>query len=300
MALRRAATHAARAAARRRTKQERRGRGAFPRPDARDVERIARGEAALRRGVGSREVPHRLNADELARFRVAKERGYGVTGSSLAFRRERRGSPLFNILRQWADAHAVPAVVVIQGTGTDGEPDAVVVDTSPLRTADDAPERDAAVRVALEAGACLASDDVAARADRDDAARATSDAAAAEAAGEIPRLEAAVAERADAVRALKEQAGGGAAANKDPAVVAAVAELLEAKAALADAEATAGGDSAGATHLRELADQEDLEERARESSAIWELPPRLLRFECADRKAARDLAASMVKELCSM
>ena len=39
-----------------------------------DVERLTRGEAAKRRGTGSRAVPHRLNADERALWDLAKVR----------------------------------------------------------------------------------------------------------------------------------------------------------------------------------------------------------------------------------
>lgn len=44
------------------------------RPSIDDVERLSRGEGAKRRGVGSREVPHRLNADERVQFDLAKKR----------------------------------------------------------------------------------------------------------------------------------------------------------------------------------------------------------------------------------
>jgi hypothetical protein len=44
------------------------------RADVADVERLTRGEAAKRRGTGSREVPHRLNAEERAVWDLAKVR----------------------------------------------------------------------------------------------------------------------------------------------------------------------------------------------------------------------------------
>ncbi len=44
------------------------------RPSIDDVERLSRGEGAKRRGVGSREVPHRLNSDERVQFDLAKKR----------------------------------------------------------------------------------------------------------------------------------------------------------------------------------------------------------------------------------
>ena len=81
------------------------------RPSLDDVERLSRGLRARRRGLGSRAVPHRLNEDERRRFELAKRKGFAVlpgTGS----RRERKGSPLLNTLRQHADALARPLVWV--------------------------------------------------------------------------------------------------------------------------------------------------------------------------------------------
>lgn len=92
-----------------------------------DVERIARGDAARRRGTGSRAVPHRLDETERVAWDLAKAAGYlTLTGSGN--RRERKGSPLANSWRQRCDALAHPAVVLHRGA-----PDRVVVDASPLR-----------------------------------------------------------------------------------------------------------------------------------------------------------------------
>ena len=48
------------------------------RPDLSDVERLTRGEAAKRRGTGSRDVPHRLNADERVSWELAKVRTFAL------------------------------------------------------------------------------------------------------------------------------------------------------------------------------------------------------------------------------
>jgi hypothetical protein len=50
------------------------------RPSLDDVDRLSRGEAAKRRGTGSRAVPHRLNEEEMRAFTVSKVRG-GCTGA---------------------------------------------------------------------------------------------------------------------------------------------------------------------------------------------------------------------------
>ncbi|CEM03333.1 unnamed protein product [Vitrella brassicaformis CCMP3155] len=98
-----------------------------------DVERISRGQAARkkRRGTGSRNVPHRLNQEERKLYDIAKGRRYLVTSGS-AYRRERKGSPLANIYRQWCDAQATPCINIQKGLGPEGS-DLVVVDLSPLR-----------------------------------------------------------------------------------------------------------------------------------------------------------------------
>ena len=44
------------------------------RPSLQDVENISRGDAAKRRGTGSRQVPHRLNADERKLYELAKQK----------------------------------------------------------------------------------------------------------------------------------------------------------------------------------------------------------------------------------
>ena len=51
------------------------------RPSLDDVDRLSRGEAAARRGTGSRAVPHRLNAEEMRQFAVSKVGRADVTKS---------------------------------------------------------------------------------------------------------------------------------------------------------------------------------------------------------------------------
>jgi hypothetical protein len=104
------------------------------RPDLADVERLTRGEAAKRRGTGSRDVPHRLNQPERAAWDLAKQRGF-VTLSGTGYRRERKGSPLANSWRMYCDALAVPAVELQLGDGSVDKLDRLVVDLSTLRSA---------------------------------------------------------------------------------------------------------------------------------------------------------------------
>ena len=109
---------------------------AAARPTLADVERLARGEAATRRGIGSRQVPHRLNDDERTAYALAVKRGFAVvTGRGM--RRERKGSPLLNTLRQRADALGLPMVWVERHDARAGvDDDAACVDLSPVRCAD--------------------------------------------------------------------------------------------------------------------------------------------------------------------
>jgi len=99
------------------------------RPSLDDVDRISRGQAAKRRGVGSRAVPHRLNSDERVAYDAAKKKGFLVL-KGWGWRKERKGSPLRNIFRQYCDARNVVCVTILQAP--DGA-DTVEVDTSTLR-----------------------------------------------------------------------------------------------------------------------------------------------------------------------
>ena len=107
------------------------------RPTLDDVEKISYGQAAKRRGTGSRNVPHRLNAMERKEWDLAKRRRYLLVRGS-GWRKERGDSPLVNIYRQLCDALAVPSISVARGLGAGPSAplDVVTVDLSPLRTLD--------------------------------------------------------------------------------------------------------------------------------------------------------------------
>ena len=102
------------------------------RPTLSDVQRLSQGNAATRRGIGSRQVPHRLNSQERTSFEVAQQRGFAVVIGT-GVRRERHGSPLLNILRQRADALCEPLVWVQMAHRNTGPNDHCLVDFSPLR-----------------------------------------------------------------------------------------------------------------------------------------------------------------------
>eukprot|EP00854_Cymbomonas_tetramitiformis_P014183 gene14183-16770_t len=127
------------------------------RPTLDDVERISRGQSAKRRGTGSRQVPHRLNAEEAKAFQIAKKRRYVVVRGT-GVRRERRGSPLVNTFRQYCDHFGWPCVIVEQGTGSDN-PDVVAVDTSPMRVVDPSETLASFVTIAEECGTSLLDSD---------------------------------------------------------------------------------------------------------------------------------------------
>lgn len=106
------------------------------RPTLDDVERISKGQAAKRRGTGSRAVPHRLNESERQQWDLAKKKKFLVLRGT-GWRKERGDSPLANIYRQLCDSQNIPCISVCQGLGV-GEviEDTVVIDFSPLRTTD--------------------------------------------------------------------------------------------------------------------------------------------------------------------
>ena len=60
--------------------------------------------------------------------------GFLVTRGS-GYRKERKGSPLANIYRQWCDAQAKACIIVLQSTGS-SIMDTVLVDLSTLRMKD--------------------------------------------------------------------------------------------------------------------------------------------------------------------
>lgn len=104
------------------------------RPSLDDVERISKGQAAKKRGTGSRGVPHRLNEAERKEWDLAKKRRFLLLRGS-GWRKERGDSPLANIYRQFCDSQDVLCVTVSRGIGNPPV-DEVIVDFSPLRRKD--------------------------------------------------------------------------------------------------------------------------------------------------------------------
>lgn len=117
------------------------------RPALDDVERISKGQAAARRGTGSRAVPHRLNASERKEWDLAKKRRYLMVRGT-GWRKERGDSPLVNIYRLLCDSLGIPSISCKRGlssgggsgggggVGSGSENDEVIVDLSPLRRTD--------------------------------------------------------------------------------------------------------------------------------------------------------------------
>jgi hypothetical protein len=105
------------------------------RPTLEDVERLAQGEGTRRRGIGSRRVPHRLNLKERASYELALRTGFALMDGT-GHRRHAfaAGAPLLNIMRQRADALALPLVWVERHR--EGELWHACVDYSPVRAVD--------------------------------------------------------------------------------------------------------------------------------------------------------------------
>lgn len=102
------------------------------RPTLDDVERLSLGKGARKRGTGSRDIPHRLNQDERALYDEAKDNNYLIIKGT-AYRRERKGSPLYNTFRQRCDSLGQICIVVEKyGAG-----DTLKIDFSTLRVEDD-------------------------------------------------------------------------------------------------------------------------------------------------------------------
>lgn len=104
------------------------------RPTLDDVERISKGQAAKKRGTGSRGVPHRLNEAERKEWDLAKKRRFLLLRGS-GWRKERGDSPLANIYRQFCDSVDILCVTVSRGVGNPPM-DEVIIDFSPLRKKD--------------------------------------------------------------------------------------------------------------------------------------------------------------------
>jgi len=107
-----------------------------------DVENLSYGRGAKRqRGTGSRFTCHRLNRDERRVYELAKRDGYlAVRGTG--YRKERKGSPLWNTFRQRCDALGTICVVVEKrsssSSSSGGGGDRLVIDLSTLRVPNDA------------------------------------------------------------------------------------------------------------------------------------------------------------------
>eukprot|EP00850_Spirogloea_muscicola_P003710 SM000015S01210 [mRNA] locus=s15:512621:514244:- [translate_table: standard] len=97
------------------------------RPSLDDVERISKGLSSKAK-IGSRQVPHRLNAEERKAYDLAKERGYVV------IKPQTRYYPLRYTFRNFCDARAQPCIRIEQGTSA--ESDKLVVDLTTLRLPD--------------------------------------------------------------------------------------------------------------------------------------------------------------------
>ena len=98
------------------------------RPTLDDVQRLSEGRAAKTRGWGSRQVCHRLNADERKQYRMALEKGW-LTLTGTGYRKERKGAPLANIYRQYCDARGILCVNVLLA----GVESFVLVESSTVR-----------------------------------------------------------------------------------------------------------------------------------------------------------------------
>ena len=106
------------------------------RPHLDDVERLSYGKGAKKqRGTGSRSICHRLNQNERKLYDLAKKAGY-LSMRGTGYRKERSGSPLWNIFRQRCDALGDICVVVEKRYGEKGG-DVVVIDFSTLRVWND-------------------------------------------------------------------------------------------------------------------------------------------------------------------
>eukprot|EP00537_Pseudo-nitzschia_pungens_P001174 CAMPEP_0172369626 /NCGR_PEP_ID=MMETSP1060-20121228/33581_1 /TAXON_ID=37318 /ORGANISM="Pseudo-nitzschia pungens, Strain cf. cingulata" /LENGTH=279 /DNA_ID=CAMNT_0013094603 /DNA_START=152 /DNA_END=988 /DNA_ORIENTATION=+ len=98
-----------------------------------DVENLSYGKGAKKqRGTGSRFTCHRLNRDERHLYDLAKRDGF-LTVRGNGYRKERKGSPVWNTHRQRCDALEELCIVVEKRPDIDR----VVIDFSTLRVPDD-------------------------------------------------------------------------------------------------------------------------------------------------------------------
>ena len=98
-----------------------------------DVERLSYGQGAKKqRGTGNRNICHRLNRNERKIYELAKQAGY-LTLKTTGYRKERKGSPLWNTFRQRCDALQRLCVVIEKYPSEDK----VWIDFSTLRVKND-------------------------------------------------------------------------------------------------------------------------------------------------------------------
>lgn len=104
------------------------------RPTYDDVQRLSMGKSSKsERGWGSRQVCHRLNQDERKAYDIALQKGY-LTLKGTGYRKERKGSPLANIYRQYCDARDTLCVnVLLRQAGQHQQGDVVLIDMTPKR-----------------------------------------------------------------------------------------------------------------------------------------------------------------------
>lgn len=102
------------------------GASAANRPSLDDVEKLSRGKPSKAK-IGSRSVPHRLNAEERKAFELAKRRAFVV------LRPGARRYPLANTFRNHCLALGWPSVRIEQGLPEAGEQDRLVVDLLTLQ-----------------------------------------------------------------------------------------------------------------------------------------------------------------------
>ena len=256
------------------------------RPTTDDVDRISWGRPAKKKGTGSRGVPHRLNSDERVLYDLARRKGFLEMAGS-GWRKQRSDAPLANTYRSWCDAAAHACLVLHKGNPFDE----IVLDLSPLRS----PARftdaatfclslpGAADGVIVEAGSLLASELPTGEVG---AAGAAEDTAAVELSPEeVEAAEAAATAQGKEVSQLKSEGLG----NKDPQVVAAVAELLRLKALLPEPGAEGAENVEGVQSGAELAARDD----AFATEPIYRLPALAISW-ARPRSEAKALARQQV------